>query len=203
MFDIITLPVGPLQANCYILLGKKKAIIIDPGGEGELILEKTGNLEIQSVILTHGHGDHIAGCPVFVDKGIPICIGTKDNDMLLNPVANYTTFTGQPFVLDKAADILLKEGDVIDFENTSLSVIDIPGHTFGHIGICADGIVFTGDTLFNGSVGRTDLEGGDWATLEKSIKEKLYILADDTIVYPGHGPSTTIGTEKKYNSFIR
>ena len=173
-----TLPVGPVAANCYILgcANTKEAVVIDPGAEDNLIKQQISALGLTAicVINTHGHGDHIGANS---KMGLPVFIHAADAQCLTNPLKNMSGMLGIP-------------------------VIYTPGHTPGSICLRCDEIVFTGDTLFAEGVGRTDLPGGVEYKLIKSIREKLFILPDETKVYPGHGPATTIGHEKGHNPFI-
>jgi glyoxylase-like metal-dependent hydrolase (beta-lactamase superfamily II) len=164
-----------------------------------------GKLTPAAVILTHGHIDHIAGVEALRKKfpSILIYIHKLDAEMLGDTNVNLSILTGSPFAAGKA-DYLIDEEDTIDKAGIRLRVIHTPGHTPG--GICLysekDGIIFVGDTLFAGSIGRTDFPNGDMKKLIEGIKHKLLVLPDDTVVYPGHGPETTIGREKTDNPFL-
>ena len=194
--------VGLLEANCYIFadMDAKIAAIIDPGGDGDNIkseVEKLG-VKIKCVINTHGHGDHIFSNKEF---NAPICIHKLDAEFLKNPQLNLSSLFGFA-IKSPPAGRLLEEGDIIEIGSLRLKVIHTPGHTPGSISLLGDQIVFTGDTLFKESIGRTDFSYGSGEELIKSIKYKLLTLGDNTLVFPGHGPSTTIGEEKKRNPFI-
>jgi hydroxyacylglutathione hydrolase len=201
---------GAYQTNCYILRRNETAkdcLIVDIGLEpGELIdfLERD-KLNPIAVILTHGHADHITGL-VTLRKNYPdtkVYIHKLDAKMLTKPQNNISALTGQLF-RTKQADFLVEEGAVIEQAGIKLEVLHTPGHTPG--GICLypkdEKIVFVGDTLFANSVGRVDL-GGNMVQLIKSIKEKLLTLPGETIVYPGHGPITTIAQEKAHNPYLQ
>jgi glyoxylase-like metal-dependent hydrolase (beta-lactamase superfamily II) len=198
--------VGPYQVNCYILAHKKEgqAIIIDPGADHHKIqnLLNKHKLKPAFIINTHGHADHI-GCD---DKfNAPVYIHTEDAPMLNSPELNLSNFlTGSYQVASEIRK--LKDGQMVLLGEIELEVMHIPGHTPGGIALLMkkpeNKIVFTGDSLFRLSIGRTDFPGGDAGVLIKSIKEKLLKLPDDTVIYPGHGPSSTIGEEKKDNSFL-
>jgi glyoxylase-like metal-dependent hydrolase (beta-lactamase superfamily II) len=201
------LPVGPLGANCYIAGDEKEktGIIIDPGGDAGKIISEIGNLglKIEKIVLTHGHGDHIgAANELKAATGAEIAIH-GDDVAVMKDKSLYEMFwldynpVNQP-------DILLKDGDILEIGELKFKVIHTPGHSRGSICLLVDGILFSGDTLFNGSIGRTDLArwGGDYNTIIKSIKTKLLTLDDDIIVYPGHGPKTAIGTERRGNPFL-
>lgn len=201
-----TVLVGPLEANCYILSRHHGAlaIIIDPGSEERKIRKTLDKHALKPgiVINTHGHYDHIGADDKF---GVPIYIHALDAVMLRDPMQNLSgLFSLAAQVHSKV--ITVEEGAIIELEGIVLKVIHIPGHTPGGISLYLKkprgNIVFTGDNLFAQGIGRSDLPGGDEAALVKSIKEKLFILPDDTAVYPGHGPLTSIGQEKASNPFL-
>ncbi|MBD3234293.1 MAG: MBL fold metallo-hydrolase [candidate division Zixibacteria bacterium] len=201
------LEVGMYLANCYIIGCEKtrKGIIIDPGDNGDFILSKIkkNNIEVEKVVLTHGHLDHIGAVEYLRDTlNARVCIHEADAEMLFSADKNLSQDMPEP-VETEPAEVLLKEGMFIEFGEEKLKVLHTPGHTKGGISLVGDGVVFTGDALFLGSVGRTDLPGGDFEELMNSIREKLFALPDETIVYSGHGPDTTIGQEKQYNPFVR
>lgn len=204
---ILTLPLGDYQTNCYILYCKsqKEAIVIDPGFEGDKIINTLNkyDLTVEAIIATHGHGDHIGAIPKLKDyyPKAELMIGFKDQDHLKDCRLSLINLMGGEISLQ--ADRLLHEGDLIEVGDLILHVLETPGHTQGGISLWTDGHVFVGDSLFLGDVGRTDLPGGSFETLERSIREKLYVLPEETRVYPGHGPATTIGREKKGNHFVR
>ena len=198
--------VGELETNCYILGDEKtkEGVVIDPGGDGDLIMEniKRLNLKIKYIILTHGHADHLAALnELKKETDAQIVIHEQDADMLTEPRYNLSMFTGKDIVCPKA-DRLLEDGDKIDFGNLTLEVLHTPGHTPGGISLYIDNILFTGDTLFCEGVGRADLPGSSYEKLLRSIKEKLFSKPDDTKIYPGHGRESTIGWEKKNNPWI-
>lgn len=201
------LVVGLLEVNCYILGDEetKEAVVIDPGGDEDEILEalRYHGFKLKYIIDTHGHFDHVdANQPVKEATGAEIAIHALDAPMLLR--ANEALmFTGKP-MRPSQADILLKEGDVLSFGKYRLKVLHTPGHTPGGISLVLEdsNLVYVGDTLFAGSIGRTDFPGGDFNALIQNVREKLFTLGDHYIVYPGHGPVTTIGHERKYNPFF-
>jgi len=202
-----TVCVGPMQANCYILAadGNSRAVIIDPGAEARKIrrvLEKY-KLKPGLIINTHGHYDHI-GCD---DKfGVPVYVHSKDLSMLKDPRLNLSALFALSY--SPGSEIrTLEEDSIIELDGIQLKVKHIPGHTCGGIALLlekpAGKIVFSGDSLFYQGIGRSDLEGGDESLLIKNIQEKLLTLPEDTLVYPGHGPSSTIGAEKRDNPFLK
>lgn len=198
--------VGQMQVNCYILASgqNSQAIIIDPGEEARKIkrILDRHKLKPAFIINTHGHYDHIGSDSEF---GAPIYIHSQDLALLKDPQLNLSGL----FALDysvKSEIRTLEDNQNIELQDLQLKVIHVPGHTPGGIALLmikpVDKIVFTGDSLFCQGIGRSDLTGGDESLLKKSIKEKLLTLPDDTVIYPGHGPSSTIGEEKKNNPFL-
>lgn len=212
--QIDRLVLGAYENNCYIVRKDEKTtscIIIDTGLSAEPLIDflKNKNLDPQALILTHGHGDHIAGVSPLrenFDK-IKVCIHKADSRMLTDSVSNFSSFLGQK-IESSPADIIFENEGPIEFAGLKFTIIHTPGHTPG--GICLynsdEKILFSGDTLFAGSVGRTDFSGYDerksLKQLVEGIKNKLLILPEDTKVLPGHGPATTIGQEKLYNSYL-
>lgn len=201
-----TICVGSMQVNCYILASSKHrpAIIIDSGAEAHKIkqvLDKH-SLAPAFIINTHGHYDHV-GCDD--EFGVPVYIHREDLALLKNSELNLSGLFALPYEV-RAKIVLLKDLQTIELEDLQLKVLHIPGHTPGGIALKMlrpqDKIVFTGDSLFCQGIGRSDLAGSDESLLIKSIKEKLLILPDDTVIYPGHGPSSTIGEEKRSNPYL-
>lgn len=202
------LVVGPLQTNCYIVADQnaQEGIVIDPGGDGDYILRTVQRmgLTIKIVVNTHGHFDHImANRQVMEGTGALLAIHPKDAEMLTNPLRSFALFVGK-FHPSPAATLLLEDGATVQFGSIQLSVLHTPGHSPGSISLwsSAEKAVFSGDALFNLGIGRTDFPGGSMHVLLQSIHEKLFTLPDDTVVYPGHGPKTTIGFERKHNPFL-
>jgi len=199
--------VGPMEANCYILADEKtkRAIIIDPGDEAEKIIRKVNaeELEVIYIVNTHAHIDHIGANDIIREEtGAHLLIHSSDAPFLEDPEMNLSIMIDKKRKFSSPAK-MLEEGDQIQVDGISLSVLHTPGHTPGSICLHAKDKLFTGDTLFAGSVGRTDLPGGNLLDLENSIKEKLLVFSDEVIVYPGHGPQTTIGKEKQDSPFVR
>ncbi|MBN1931071.1 MAG: MBL fold metallo-hydrolase [Desulfobacterales bacterium] len=203
---IKSLTVGPIMANCFILGCKKtkEAVVIDPGDEADRILLSLAEskLTLKYIINTHGHFDHVGGNRAMKDAtGAPILIHPLDAPLLKQISASAAAW-GLSADNSPPPDQALEDGAVISFGNITLKVIHTPGHSPGGISLFTDGYVFVGDTLFAGSIGRTDLPGGDYNTLIKAIRKKLFVLGDDVRVFTGHGPETTIGTEKRFNPFV-
>jgi glyoxylase-like metal-dependent hydrolase (beta-lactamase superfamily II) len=203
---IHSLTVGPIQANCYILgcTDTREAAVIDPGGESDRILVKLAQdrLTLKAIVNTHGHFDHVgANKRLREATGAPIMIHRLDAPML-GRLSSSAASWGLSAEDSPAPDRVLEEGDRITFGKITLGVLHTPGHTPGGISLYADGCVFVGDTLFAGSVGRTDFPGGSAETLKRSIQTKLFTLGDDVQVYPGHMGPTTIGEERRNNPFV-
>jgi glyoxylase-like metal-dependent hydrolase (beta-lactamase superfamily II) len=202
---------GAFETNCYVLRDSAEvtdSLIIDPGLEAEKLIDflEARKLNPLAVILTHGHADHIAGVSLLREnfQEIKVYVHKHDAKMLTESNRNLSAFAGEP-ISAGPADVLLQDGDIIEQAGVKLQVLHTPGHTPG--GICLysdqDGIVFTDDTLFAESIGRTDFPGGSMSQLLKSIERKLLTLPEQTKVYPGHGPVTTISHEKAHNPFLR
>lgn len=205
---VIKLQVGYIGTNCYIAYCEKtfQAAVIDPGGNAEEIVAVLGqnNLSLSYIINTHGHADHVlANDKLRQATGAPVLIHQQDAAMLTNGQRNLSMFIGGKSVALQPADHFLVEGEQIDVGNFSFQVLHTPGHTPGGISLLTEDVVFCGDTLFAESVGRTDFPGGSYSQLIAGIKEKLLVLPDEIKVFPGHGPDTTIGWERKMNSLIQ
>lgn len=201
------LVVGPIMANCYILgcEDTNEAAVIDPGDEANKILLALADasLKVVALVNTHGHIDHAGGNKKMKEAtNAPVIIHSADAPML-GELASSGAAWGLSVENSPPPDRMVEDGDEITFGNITLKVIHTPGHSPGGISLYTDGNVFVGDTLFQGSIGRTDLGGGDYGTLISSVKNKLFTLGDDVKVYSGHGPATTIGREKQYNPFFR
>jgi hydroxyacylglutathione hydrolase len=208
--DIKAFVLGDYQTNCFCVRkddSAKDCIIIDSGFSPELLVDhlKQNQLNPVAAIYTHGHIDHIFGLKALRENfpGIKVAIHKDDADMLADPLKNLSTMTGGSFVTGPA-DIIIEKEEPIEFIGIRFEVFHTPGHTPG--GICLyvkdEAILFAGDTLFDGSVGRSDFPGGDSEALISGIKQKLLVLSGKTTVYTGHGPSTTIEREIKYNQFL-
>jgi len=194
---IKTLAVGPIMANCFILGCEEtlEAAIIDPGDEPDRILQTLAesNLTAKLIINTHGHFDHVGA-----NKRLHEVSGAP----MLNRLADSAAAWGMTADDSPPPDRELQDGDEVRFGKVLLKVIHTPGHTPGGISLYTDREVFVGDTLFAGSIGRTDFPGGSFETLKASIQQKLFVLRDDLKVYPGHNQPTTIGVEKRTNPFV-
>ena len=194
--------IDSVDTNCYVFGSEKtkEVVVIDPGADPEKIkaLIKKEGLKPKCIINTHGHIDHIGANH---ELNLPVYIHEKDANFLTNPLLSLAAFYGKLKGSPKASRIL-KDNDEIEISDISLRVIHTPGHTPGGISLYYDGIVFTGDTLFAQSIGRTDLPYGSQKDITNSIKERLFNLADSTIVYPGHGEETSIGIEKRTNPWL-
>ena len=205
---IKSVAVGELETNCYIVWDEKSgdAAVIDPGSDGAVIEAELKALGLRParIINTHGHFDHIgANAKIKKTYGAALAIHSGDA-ALLGDAKSYATTFGIKTCSSPEPDSLLKDGDTVTIGSHALEVIHTPGHTPG--GVCfydkAEKILITGDTLFAGSVGRTDLPGGSYETLMDSIRTKILPIDDDVRVYPGHGPDSTIGTEKQTNPYL-
>ncbi len=201
------LEVGPIMANCYILGCEetKQAIVIDPGDEGDRILMALAEsgLKVKHILNTHGHFDHVGGNLRLKEvTGATLAIHEDDSPML-SELSRSAAYFGVSTENSPEADQYLVEGDIIEAGSISLQVIHTPGHTRGGVCLYTPGHLFSGDTLFAGSIGRTDLPGGDFDTLINSIKTKLLCLPRETIVYPGHGMPSSIEMEIARNPFLR
>lgn len=198
---------GPIDVNCFIIgcPVSGTAAVIDPGGHGERILERLehNKLTLTVVINTHGHFDHVGGNAFLMRE--------TDADLLLHAAGlpflqrarEHADMWGMEFEDSPEPTRLLKGGEILRVGELKLEIIHTPGHSPGGISIYLPGHVFTGDALFEGSIGRTDLPGGNLEELLNSIREKILVLPGETVVHPGHGPETTIENEKRYNMFLR
>lgn len=197
------LELGPYGTNCYLVAAEsgKEGLIIDPGAEAGRILKRVKDLGllIKLIVLTHGHIDHIGALGETKEAtGAEIAIHSDDAGSLQGRNPFHPFLQAPP-----APDRLLKGGDSIDIGGLHLLVLHTPGHTPGGICLLGEGVVFSGDTLFNLGIGRTDMPGGSYSQLLNGIHTKLMVLPDNTTVYPGHGPETTVGNERQRNSFLR
>lgn len=199
---------GMCQTNCYFLYREdsKDCIVVDPADQGDKIyqaLDKNG-FKVCGILLTHGHFDHIWGTKALREmSGARLYALDAEQELLQNSRKNVSSQVGRAYTVD--ADVYLKDGEEVTIADMTFQVIATPGHTAG--GCCyyfkEAGFLVSGDTLFQDSIGRTDLPTGSMSTLVRSVRDKLFVLPEETKVYPGHGDSTTIGHEKKYNPFCQ
>jgi hydroxyacylglutathione hydrolase len=203
--------VGMLQTNCYLVgdNATHQAVVIDPGADSERIalrIQQLG-LKLVAILNTHGHFDHIMDAWTLKERmGGEIYLHSKDEAIFQQSMAGMGSIFGpKKRVMGDKIDRNLQEGDSLEFGRIRLQVLETPGHTPGHVSfhMCDAGIVFVGDTLFAGSIGRTDFPGGSYSQLIRSVREKIFPLDGKTIVHPGHGPETTVEREKKTNPFFR
>jgi glyoxylase-like metal-dependent hydrolase (beta-lactamase superfamily II) len=207
--QIQTIPVGPLQTNCYLFACSDtgQAVMIDPGWSGEalfdLVTEK--ELDLVAILLTHAHFDHIAGAGALRELSQVPILAHPDSEPYMKNAHRHAGLWGIPMEPAPEPDGELSEKQIIEVGQLRLHVLHTPGHAPGHV--CfhepESRSLFDGDVLFKEGIGRTDFPGGDYATLMRSIREKLLVLPDDTAVYSGHGPATTIGSERRWNPFLR
>ncbi|HET6203432.1 MAG TPA: MBL fold metallo-hydrolase [Planctomycetota bacterium] len=203
---IATIPVGPFVMNCTLLKDEEtgKGLVLDPGDEVERVakgVEREG-IEVVALVGTHGHLDHVGRAAELKEAlGAPFYFHRDDRWLLENLESQGRMFGLGP-LRAASVDRWLEHGDRVEFGSVSLEVIHAPGHSPGSICLLGEGHLFAGDVLFRGSVGRTDLWGGDWDALERSIRERLFPAGDSIVVHPGHGPETTIGEERRANPFV-
>ena len=200
------LTVGPLQSNCFIVGDEEsgEAVIIDPGGDGDMILNTVSRKpwKVTAILNTHAHFDHIAANAVVIKgTGAPLLAPRGDSSFMAEAHIAARMY-GLEVDATPAPDRLLDDGDFIELGDEKIKVVSTPGHTPGGVTFVTSIGIFPGDSIFAGSIGRTDLPGGDYDTLINSIKTRILSLDDDTPVYPGHGPETTVGRERNYNQFL-
>jgi len=212
MLKIEIFTFNPFQENTYLLINEQnQSIVVDPGcsnsaEQNELLnFVSSNNLTVIDHWLTHAHIDHVMGCKFIFDTFGHAPKLHADDLFLYNNAKQVANMYGLPYVQGPEPIIAFKEGDSIQFGDEVFKIVHLPGHAPGHVGFYnqANNVIFAGDVLFKQSIGRTDLPGGDFNTLAKSIKEKLYTLPKETTVYPGHGPETTIGYEMQFNGFVK
>ena len=196
---IKAIPAGIYDANCYIVMDEKTkdAVVLDPGGDGEMLERaiKDMGANVKSILLTHGHMDHVGGVEYLSDKlNVPFYISKIDEEYMEKD--NYV------FGSIRNANGYVEDGNELSFGSLNIKVIATPGHTKGGLCFLIEDKLFTGDTLFQGSIGRTDFIGGSFPEIINSIKTKLLPLGDEIEVYPGHGPKSSIGYEKGYNMYL-
>jgi len=206
---IFPMSLGPIQANCYIISENEKALIIDPGAEAEKIIKHLSEQDLTpaAILLTHGHFDHIAAVNEVTKKyDLPVYAHSLEKEYFFNPKFNFSDRHGGDIVLSEAFDYhWLECGDMLELIGLTFKIIHVPGHSLGSICFYDEErkVIFTGDTLFRGSIGRTDFLNGNMEQLHAMISKKILTLPEDTVVYPGHGVATTIEDEKLMNPFFR
>lgn len=210
MLNIHTIVSMPFQENTYVvwLPGRREALVIDPGLEPDLILNFLGDQELTPALLlnTHGHADHIGGNRALKEAfpAAPLVIGVNDAPLLTDANLNLSAPFGLP-VTSPPADQLVREGDAIRVAGLELEVVDVPGHSPGHVVFlyrAPQCLLFGGDVLFRGGIGRTDFPNSNGPLLLDGIRRKVFTLPPNTVVYPGHGPTTTVDQEKRYNPVV-
>jgi glyoxylase-like metal-dependent hydrolase (beta-lactamase superfamily II) len=208
--QIRTIVSSLFEENCYVvrLPDRGDCVVIDPGLDPDWILDslRDEGLTVAAILNTHGHADHIAGNAALKEAfpAAPLLIGAGDVPLLSDPMANLSGLFGMPLT-SPPADRAVRGGDVVEAAGLRLEVLDVPGHSPGHVAFVHRGApdeVFGGDVLFRGGIGRTDWPGADHRMLLRSIRTQLFTLPDDTVVYPGHGPVTTVGHERRTNPFV-
>ncbi|MCD6518226.1 MAG: MBL fold metallo-hydrolase [Candidatus Aminicenantes bacterium] len=198
--------VGPLETNCFLVYSENNSecVIVDPGAEPDKIIKGVREYKLKPVMIvnTHGHVDHV-GANKAVKEEFDIPLYIHESDLKLLKSAMQSAF-GLMIGAQKSPppDGFLKEGDTIELGGSHLEVLHTPGHSPGSISLLGDGFILSGDILFRGGVGRTDLPGGSWEKLKESIKNKIFSLPANTLVLPGHGPSTNVGFEKDSNPYL-
>ncbi|NLJ86174.1 MAG: MBL fold metallo-hydrolase [Firmicutes bacterium] len=203
--DILVMEVGDIGANCYIVSQGQRAVVIDPGADGEAILDALNKrgLSLAGIINTHGHFDHIgANGTLKAATDAPLYIHRLDEPLLADAYGNLSLWGGTGQILSPPADGLLEGGEELKLAGLSIKVLHTPGHTPGCICLQVDTALFTGDTLFAGSVGRVDFPNSSKADLMRSLQKVIMALPLDLVIYPGHGPSSTLRQEKENNPFL-
>ncbi|HEX6244847.1 MAG TPA: MBL fold metallo-hydrolase [Polyangiales bacterium] len=208
--QISIIPVTPFQQNCSVLRcdETRKGAVVDPGGDLELVLEaiRSEEIEVEKILLTHGHIDHAGATKALREKlGVPVIGPQREDEFLLESLAAQGRMFGVGEAEAFSPDQWLAHGDSVQVGNERFEVRHCPGHTPGHVIFysAARSFALVGDVLFDGSIGRTDLPRGDYQTLMTSIREQLLSLPDDTTFLPGHGPTSTIGAQRRGNPFLR
>ncbi len=201
------IPTGPIGTNCYVCADpqSRRGWIIDPGDDAAVIAEVVAQhgLAVDAIVITHAHWDHVGAVRALREvTGAPFWAPEGEVEELRHAAARAQLAFGYAIDQPPDPDRLLRDGEVLRAGELTLHVLHAPGHTPGHVILVGDGLAFVGDVVFAGSVGRTDLPGGDWEALQRTLRERILVLPDDTILYPGHGPPTTVGRERASNPFL-
>ncbi len=204
---VVQIPTGPIGTNCYVYgdPDTRRGWIIDPGDDAAAIADVVAQhgLVVEAILITHAHWDHVGAVRALREAtGAPFLAPEGEVQDLRQAAVRAQLAFGYSIDQPPEPDRLLRDGDVLQAGNLTLRVYHAPGHTPGHVILVGDGLAFVGDVVFAGSVGRTDLPGGDWETLQRTLRERILVLPDDTVLYPGHGPSTTVGRERISNPFL-
>ena len=202
---LVRLVLGPLATNCYVLgdVETKEAVVIDPGAPDDVLFEAVSDFRVTDILLTHAHFDHIGGVAELKRRtGARLWVHERERDWLADGSKNGSALWLETPITAPAPDRLLSGGEVLTLAGTEVRVLFTPGHSPGHVSFALREAVISGDALFAGSIGRTDLYGGDYDTLMASIRSRLLTLPDETVLLPGHGPETTIKAERATTPFL-
>ena len=205
MLKVEKLVVGDLGANCYVVGDEKEVLVVDPGGDAPKIIQAIGNRKLTYILLTHVHIDHVEALEPLKTRfpEAQLVVHEIDAPALKNTSSNLSVFLGTLFIYKNPPEILVKDGDTFPFLDAQIRVFHTPGHTPGGCCYLLNEHLFSGDTLFKYSIGRTDFPGGSYEQIIQSIREKLFLLPEETKVYPGHMEKTTIKSEKNGNPFLQ